>query len=118
MSLMDIPETERVLAEVFRVLKPEGFFQFSIAHPCFDTLHRRNLRDESGYTYAIEVGDYFVGREGGRGQGVALLRRSTGDARGAIPFPDSRFHADLELVAEQDGRSRVRSGTLRRTVSE
>ena len=64
MSLMDIPETERVLAEVYRVLEPGGFFQFSITHPCFDTPHRRNLRDESGYTYAIEVGDYFEGREG------------------------------------------------------
>ena len=64
MSLMDIPETERVLAEVFRVLRPGGFFQFSITHPCFDTPHRRNLRDESGYTYAIEVGDYFRSREG------------------------------------------------------
>jgi ubiquinone/menaquinone biosynthesis C-methylase UbiE len=64
MSLMDIPETERVLAEVYRVLEPGGFFQFSITHPCFDTPHRRNLRDGSGYTYAIEVGDYFEGREG------------------------------------------------------
>ena len=64
MSLMDIPETERVLDEVFRVLRPGGFFQFSITHPCFDTPHRRNLRDESGYTYAIEVGDYFEGRDG------------------------------------------------------
>jgi ubiquinone/menaquinone biosynthesis C-methylase UbiE len=64
MSLMDIPETERVLAEVFRVLRPGGFFQFSITHPCFDTPHRRNLRDESGHTYAVEVAEYFVGREG------------------------------------------------------
>ena len=64
MSLMDIPETERVLAEVFRVLRPGGFFQFSITHPCFDTPHRENLRDEGGRTYAIEVGDYFRGREG------------------------------------------------------
>jgi ubiquinone/menaquinone biosynthesis C-methylase UbiE len=64
MSLMDIPETERVLAEVFRVLRPGGFFQFSITHPCFDTPHRRKLRDETGRTYAIEVGDYFSGREG------------------------------------------------------
>jgi len=61
---MDIPETERVLAEVYRVLGPGGFFQFSITHPCFDTPHRKNLRDESGHTYAIEVGDYFDGREG------------------------------------------------------
>ena len=64
MSLMDVPETERVLAEVFRVLKPGGFFQFSITHPCFDTPYRRNLRDEGGRTYAVEVGEYFAGREG------------------------------------------------------
>ena len=60
MSLMDIPETERLLAEVYRVLGPGGFFQISITHPCFDTPHRRNIRDESDYTYAIEVGDYFL----------------------------------------------------------
>jgi ubiquinone/menaquinone biosynthesis C-methylase UbiE len=59
MSFMDIPETDRVLVEAFRVLKPGGFLQFSIAHPCFDTPHRRNLRDANGVTYAIELGDYF-----------------------------------------------------------
>lgn len=64
MSLMDVPETELVLAEAYRVLKPGGFLQFSISHPCFDTPHRRNLRDSTHRTYAIEVGDYFLGREG------------------------------------------------------
>jgi SAM-dependent methyltransferase len=59
MSLMDIPETERVLAETFRVLRPGGFLQFSISHPCFETPHRKTLRDESGRAYAREVGDYF-----------------------------------------------------------
>ena len=59
MSFMDIPETSRVLAEAYRVLKPGGFLQFSITHPCFDTPHRRNLRNENGVTYALEVGDYF-----------------------------------------------------------
>ncbi len=59
MSLMDIPETERVLAEAHRILKPGGFFQFSIEHPCFATPHRRNLRNREGATYAVEVGDYF-----------------------------------------------------------
>jgi ubiquinone/menaquinone biosynthesis C-methylase UbiE len=48
MSLMDIPETDRVLAEVFRVLRPGGFFQFSIEHPCFATPHGKTLRDERG----------------------------------------------------------------------
>jgi len=64
MSLMDVPETDRVLAEAYRVLRPSGFLQFSISHPCFDTPHRRNLRDSTRRTYAIEVGDYFLGREG------------------------------------------------------
>src|SRR5499426_3019043 len=64
MSLMDIPETDRALAEAHRVLKPGGFLQFSITHPCFDTPHRRNLRDENRLTYAIEVGDYFRNLEG------------------------------------------------------
>ena len=59
MSLMDIPETGRVLAQVFKVLRPGGFFQFSIGHPCFATPHHKNLRDETGHTYAHEVGDYF-----------------------------------------------------------
>lgn len=59
MSLMDIPETRLVLAEAHRVLRPGGFLQFSIEHPCFATPHRRNLRDSSGLSYAIEVGDYF-----------------------------------------------------------
>jgi SAM-dependent methyltransferase len=64
MSLMDIPETDRALAEAYRVLKPGGFLQFSITHPCFDTPHRRNLRDRNGLTYAIEVGDYFRNLDG------------------------------------------------------
>ena len=59
MSLMDIPETGRVFAEIYRVLRPGGFLQFSISHPCFETPHRKTLRDESGRAYAREVGDYF-----------------------------------------------------------
>jgi SAM-dependent methyltransferase len=64
MSFMDVPETGAVLAEACRVLKPGGFLQFSITHPCYDTPHRRNLRDEKGVTYAIEVGDYFRNLDG------------------------------------------------------
>ncbi|RJP35694.1 MAG: class I SAM-dependent methyltransferase [Phycisphaerales bacterium] len=64
MSLMDIPETDRAVAEAYRVLRPGGFLQFSICHPCFDTPHRRNLRGADRRTYAIEVGDYFRGLDG------------------------------------------------------
>ena len=56
---MDIPEPEKVLAEVFRVVRPGGFLQFSIETPCFATPRRKTLRDEHGRAYAREVGDYF-----------------------------------------------------------
>ena len=64
MSLMDMPDLERVLAEIHRVIKPGGFLQVSIEHPCFATPHRRNLRGTDGRTYALEVGDYFRRLEG------------------------------------------------------
>ena len=64
MSFMDIPETERVLAEAFRVLRPGGFLQFSILHPCFHSPHRKASRDEDGLVYALEVGDYFIDADG------------------------------------------------------
>jgi ubiquinone/menaquinone biosynthesis C-methylase UbiE len=64
MSLMDIPETEDVIAEAYRVLAPGGFFQFSISHPCFDTPHRRHVRDATDRVVAMEVGGYFHGVDG------------------------------------------------------
>src|SRR5260370_21757143 len=63
-QMMVAPKPVRVLAEAYRVVTPRGFLQFSIAHPCFDTPHRRNLRDADHRTYAIEVGKYFQGSEG------------------------------------------------------
>ena len=66
--------------------QPGGFFQFSITHPCFDTPHRKNLHDETGYTYAIEVGDYFDRRERSKSGSSSLLpRRSAKDYRLSAP---------------------------------
>ena len=59
MSLMDVPETDKVLQEAFRVLKPGGFLQFSITHPCFFTKHRKLKRNWKGIAYAVEIGEYF-----------------------------------------------------------
>ncbi len=64
MSFMNIPEIDLALRQAHRVLRPGGFFQFSIEHPCFATPHRRNLRNEEGLTYAIEVGEYFRNLQG------------------------------------------------------
>jgi len=59
MSFQDMPEQDRALAEVCRVLRPGGFFQFSVTHPCFDTKIRAKVRDENGRHYAYEIGGYW-----------------------------------------------------------
>ena len=59
MSLMDVGEPERALQEACRVLRPGGFLQFSILHPCFMPPHRRLVRDGDGTVKAVEVGRYF-----------------------------------------------------------
>jgi SAM-dependent methyltransferase len=59
MSLMDIPENDRALAEAYRVIVPGGFLQFSITHPCFNTPRSRAVYDANRVKIAVEVGDYF-----------------------------------------------------------
>jgi len=94
MSLMDIPETERVIAEAFRVLKPGGFLQFSILHPCFNPPHRKNCRDEENITYAIEVGDYFIDARGQIDEWTFAIAPQS--VRGQFPkFQVPRFHRPI-----------------------
>ncbi len=59
MSLMDCADFEMALREIYRVLQPGAFLQFSITHPCFSTPHRKLLRTMEGEAYAVEVGRYF-----------------------------------------------------------
>jgi len=62
MCLMDIPEPQKAVQEVSRVLKLGGFFQFSMTHPCFCPPHFGWINDAEGNHIAREVGDYY--REG------------------------------------------------------
>ncbi len=59
MTFMDIPEQEKVVSEACRVLRPGGFLQFSISHPCFCTVKWHWFRNERGEKYAVACGDYF-----------------------------------------------------------
>lgn len=63
MSFMDIPETDRVISESYRVLKPGGFLQFSITHPCFQTARWKWILDDRGNRTAMACGDYFFKNE-------------------------------------------------------
>lgn len=64
MSLMDIPQPELAVKEAYRVVRPGGFFQFSICHPCFQTPRWQWARDDAGKKIGIICGDYFERREG------------------------------------------------------
>jgi ubiquinone/menaquinone biosynthesis C-methylase UbiE len=64
MSMMDMANHGAALCEAARILRPGGFLQFSILHPCFAPPHRRVLREPDGSTRAIEVGVYFETTDG------------------------------------------------------
>jgi len=105
MSLMDMPEVERVVAEVHRVLVPAGFFQFSITHPFLDVPHRRNLRGADGRTYAYEVGGYFQELRGHVEEWTFSI--APPEVRAAVPkFKVPRFTRPLSkwinLLIERD----------------
>lgn len=59
MSLMDMADQQQALLEAARVLKPGGFLQFSILHPCFVPPYRKTHRRADGSTRAVEVARYF-----------------------------------------------------------
>lgn len=81
-----------MLADVYRVVKPGGFLQFSIIHPCFDALTLLTVASThgAGLAYAIPVGDYFLDRRGETT--VWLLGAAPPDAKAGLPkFRTLRF---------------------------
>ena len=58
MALMDIPELAPTLRSVARILQPNGWFVFSILHPCFHTSHSGEMQTPEGVVRTI--GGYFA----------------------------------------------------------
>jgi SAM-dependent methyltransferase len=94
MSLMDMPRQEAALAEVFRVLKPGGFFQFSISHPCFTTPYRKLVRDAEGMELYVQLAGYYEPPDGEVEEWI--FGASPPEAReGIAKFRTPRFHRTL-----------------------
>ncbi len=58
MALMDIPDLAPTIHSVARILRPRGWFVFSILHPCFHTSRSGEIETPEGVVRTI--GRYFV----------------------------------------------------------
>ncbi|TDU83142.1 ubiquinone/menaquinone biosynthesis C-methylase UbiE [Kribbella voronezhensis] len=59
MALMDIPDVDRAVQSVARVLRPGGWFVFVITHPCFKAPATGDLVDHTNQSVRRTVGRYF-----------------------------------------------------------
>lgn len=59
MALMDGPDFEKTLKEIYRVIRFKGDLFFSISHPCFFTRGVSWIRDDNGNCIKFTGSDYF-----------------------------------------------------------
>ncbi|MDR9803308.1 class I SAM-dependent methyltransferase [Rhizobium hidalgonense] len=94
MSMMDMADQCQVLNGIHRILKPGGFLQFSILHPCFVPPTRRNIRNEAGEPIAVEIADYFDESDG-RIERWIFSSIPEAERATLTPFSIPRFHRTL-----------------------
>lgn len=94
MSLMDVPDQAGALAEAHRILKPAGFLQFSILHPCFVPPSRTVVRDAAGAPVALQIADYFTPVDGAIDTWM-FSSVPQADRERIAPFQVPRFHRPL-----------------------
>jgi len=103
MSMMDMADHGIALREAARVLRPGGFLQFSILHPCFVPPHRKVMRNPDRTTRAIEVGGYFDTTDG-RIDTFRFENLPDEERERSQPFRVPRFHRTLsgwvELIVD------------------
>jgi ubiquinone/menaquinone biosynthesis C-methylase UbiE len=58
-ALMDIERLDTTVGGVARVLRPGGWFVFSITHPCFHAPHSGEMVDHDDRSWRRIVGGYF-----------------------------------------------------------
>ncbi len=59
MAMMDMADYAGCLAEVARILRPDGWLQFAITHPCMDSPICKKYFDDEGQEVGRIVGNYF-----------------------------------------------------------
>ncbi len=99
MSLMDVSDPARAVREAARVLRPGGFLQFSILHPCFAPPYRKVVRNDDGTTRAIEIARYFDPVDG-EIETWCFSSLPPEAKRSTEPFRIPRFHRTLSQWVE------------------
>lgn len=108
LALMDIPDLPATLQAVHRILRPSGWFVFSITHPCFQAPHSEWL--ELGGQLTRVIGDYNA--EGfWRSSDPATVRGRVGALHRTIStYLNALVEAGFVIAAVQEPAENVEAG--------